>query len=385
MTRSRAAHLQPATTDADPPPCGVRLTIWEERGQPAPGCLAYGQRPLRLPAGEVLSQGIGTLDKDGQPHSPDPFPGPRRGLRRRRSSRAPRPNSQGFSFEQGGSLVFAQVLVGETVGALAAGVRTLREVQDPDVERLRSILDAEGRRGEEALAMAVDPENPRPYRPGAPPVQAAGLFRADVFAGTYPLQLETPEGTPARARGLEAFPLQGLTAPLHVELRGRLVPRRTWIVPGPRRGRVIVHDGRRLLGVERSLRNVPAALLDALDQNGKVTRARSEAVLPSAHLVARCVVRVPGRAEAEALGPAATSGLRLRRAAFRRPALARSCDDPLPLPRRSLVVDDPTVGLWIRERIVDGVFLPGEPTRPLVAGELGEHPEWLALCDPAGL
>jgi hypothetical protein len=380
----------PVTDDASSPTPGVRLTVWVERARPCQGAVAYDRLTLRLPAEQVLSQGIGTLAEVAEgPQAPPPQVRRAPHKRGRWAARSEHliacgAHSQGFQVESPGGSVYASLLVADTPAALGQALDALEEIQHPDLARLRGAKDRRRERHNDLLVAALNAHERSPFH--GPWAGGSVVCRTDQFLEAYPIELTSPRGERARARPLDTFPPLALRAPATLQVRGYTVPRQVWIVPATDEERSLIHDGQRLLGARRCRVDVPESLLAALDAAGSVVPACSEAVLPAAHLRARCLVRVPPRADADALVPSVSSLRSPRRRALRTPALVRPSTDPVTLSLRLPVIDDPTLALWVHQRVVRGVYVPNDAhPRRLRADDVNEDEEWLVLCDAGGL
>ncbi len=131
-----------------------------------------------------------------------------------------------------------------------------------------------------------------------------------------------------------------------------------------------------------SVLEVPARLLQAIEQRGRLYAGAAFDVLPQGHLRARAVVRLPSRKEAgDSLGRAEKAGRPpvslLRRPGFLLPSLA-----PIRLPRSTPVVDDPRAALFVWLRTTRGIYLPDDRPRPSSLIRLRTQPAYLILAEP---
>ena len=105
-------------------------------------------------------------------------------------------------------------------------------------------------------------------------------------------------------------------------------------------------------------------------------------MLPSPHLRARALVRVPPASEVSRRSP---SRKRPRIPALESPAYVFDSHVPVHLTGDEPVLDDPEVAQAVLARTSSGIYLPAEvPSREPIAERLRDKESWLILAEVGG-
>ncbi|MBI3726515.1 hypothetical protein HY251_21535 [bacterium] len=191
----------------------------------------------------------------------------------------------------------------------------------------------------------------------------------------------------------EAAPLQFVrshggvaTAPLVMHAPGgRLVPRLSYLVivgeAGARDATLLTFDGEHSRTF-RSRAELPPCTEAMLDAHGSLWARAAYDVAPHTHLVARCLVRVPPRAEVE--GSRRT--VRVKHRALASPAYVLDPRFPIPLTGREPVLGGAPVARTVLARTTRGIYLPAEPPGAgIPLARLADNESWLVLADPGAV
>ncbi len=400
-----ALEPSPSTPLASPRPGpSVRVRALVRGACPAPGAEVWRLDDVRLDLGAVLGQGLAPVSLAADAWVV--HPGRRRphlGHLRMRGHHDP----VAFTVRApagGGSAEPGTFLVADDARALLAALGALEDVHDEGLRELaalarRSPIEASAAATRLLATGGLDPDDGVP--PGLRP--AGSVLRRVVFEARFPVLLAA--GDPAERGGLavrgestaRAEAAFEVVAEVSQRVRGHLVPRRarlSWL--DRNRRTLLVDDGREARVQVRGLaglRPETLALFDggALEEVGPGDEGPGDegragpgaAADPfEAHLAARCLVRVPPRAELEGLLAGAKRLRRPGAEALHRPAFVRDSRSSVRLTGRERVLATPGAAAWVLGHTHEGLFVPdaGGP-RPLSGPDLPERGAWLVLCD----
>lgn len=356
---------------------GVRLDALRRLPQLDLGVTPYVRETVRLPARLVLERGVGTTGTSRRPRVELLHPPQVRGRARRRARPQVVPASVcPLRLAGPDGSIGASLLVGDSFSSLQQALRQrLEETGDAELRRLVEHLRAD----KQALGSDAVIETMQRRGRHGPESGPQLLWIEGEFEDEHPVEVQAPDGSFLRAPSLRDTPVGVVVGTRQVEIGGRLVPRRVFVLQSGARGRPLVHDGLRLVRGVLDVDRIPEEVLDALDADGAVEVASLRDLLPPGHLGARCVVRVPGRAELAGL-PAKPGRPRLR--LLGRPAYALDARAPIELTGKEPVIDDPQAGAWVAQRVSLGTFHPSdEVARRLDPARHPEAPGWLVLAD----
>ena len=178
-----------------------------------------------------------------------------------------------------------------------------------------------------------------------------------------------------------------------IKLRGHSIPRlafvsssRDWDLKSDDACRtgVLVFDGRRFT-LAGGGAHLPKELLQRFEKEGTLYSRLEFDCMPSAHLRARCVVRIPGRKELEKELGRDVKKRRPRNPDLLTPAFLRDSREPILIGEGTPVVDSTASAAYVLNHTVRGIYMPGQVLRPFPPDMVPAEPTYVVLCEPWGM